>query len=131
MEDSIISQIIPIIAIISIFVIPSIVIGIIIFTYHRSKSQERLAMIEKGLDISEIYKLEAENKNKKPMFGGQNTLRQGFIILAVGLGLMFGHLLAKNGIMEKGIAIGSMIPLFVGIAYISYYFFFEKNKSQD
>jgi hypothetical protein len=57
------------------------------YFYLRFRNKERMALIEKGIDVSEIYK-SRDITFKFPW------LRLGILVLAIGLGVGFGYLFA-------------------------------------
>jgi hypothetical protein len=59
------------------------------YFYLRFRNKERMALIEKGIDVSEIYK-SRDITFKFPW------LRLGILVLAIGLGVCFGYLFATQ-----------------------------------
>lgn len=85
-----------------------------------TRNKERLAMIEKGLDVSMLSK---RHGNESPMKFW--VIKVGFLMVGLALGIFVGSL-ASNGMMEEDQAYPSMILLFGGLALIASYFV-EKN----
>lgn len=122
-------ELIPIVSIFGIFIVPTISIAVILFYQNRNKSRERLAMIEKGIDLTEVYRIEAESKKKKEK---GDSLQTGLIAIGAGVGLLFGKLLSNYDVIDStGIAIGASVTLFVGVAYIVHYVINSKKKKND
>lgn len=87
----------------------------------KQQHKERMAMIEKGL-MPEIPEKENE-KGKK--------LKSGFTLVGIGAGLIVGLLVGRTlGLNESDMfwAVAPSILLFLGIAYLAYYFV---NKNKD
>ncbi len=59
------------------------------YFYLRFRNKERMALIDKGIDVSELYK-RRDNASKFPW------LRLGILVLAIGLGVAFGYLFATQ-----------------------------------
>ena len=57
------------------------------YFYLRFRNKERMALIEKGVDVTEIFK-SRDITSKFPW------LRLGILVLAIGLGVGFGYLFA-------------------------------------
>ena len=118
LEDTAFSLLIPIIAIVMSLLIP--IVAIIsdakkkrsIYELHH---RERLAAIDKGLDIPPLpAELFDGGRRAK---GPGNFLLRGLIWCAIGIGVLIG---VRE--MEEDIARLGIIPLLVGVAYLIYYF---------
>ncbi len=125
----ILEQLIPIISVTGIFILPAIAIPIVWFYHDRRKSQERMAMIERGIDISELYKLEKPRfRRKRSKF---DSLRKGMICVGVGVGIYVGFLLNKYTGFKYQISIATSVTFFVGVAFLIYFFLVDKNQTQE
>jgi hypothetical protein len=89
------------------------VCGLILY-YIKTKNQERMKLIEQrinpdeGLSISEYRK--------------QTNLKNGVLILSLGLGLFIGHLLVINyEQMDSFITYATMLLIFGGIGFLINY----------
>ena len=97
----------------------------IIYVFFMTRNKERLAMIEKGLDVSQLTK----------RHGNQNSLsywaiKVGFLMVGLALGIFVGSL-AAQGLMGEEEAYPTMILLFGGLALIASYFVEKKLKSKE
>lgn len=75
----------------------------------KARNKERMALIEKGVDISEIYK---KKENRHGFF------KFGLTLMGIGLGLVFGVLFSKWGILPDVASYFSMILLFGGMGIL-------------
>lgn len=98
-------------------------IGLGMYMGIRSKNQqhiERMELIKQGIIPP------TEQKNKKPMSG----LRSGLIFIGIGLGLAVSFILKKTFHLDEethGIVTGASILLFMGAAFLIYFFVNKKN----
>ena len=97
----------------------------IIYLFLMTRNKERLAMIEKGMDVSLLSKRQ----------GGQSPLNYwvikiGFLMIGLALGIIVASLAESNG-MHEDQAYPSMILLFGGLALISSYFVELKLRSKS
>lgn len=76
----------------------------------KARNKERMALIEKGVDISEIYK---KKENRYGFF------KFGVTLMGIGLGLVFGVLFSKWGILPEVASYFSMILLFGGMGILA------------
>ncbi|MCK5535614.1 MAG: hypothetical protein KAI79_02240 [Bacteroidales bacterium] len=81
--------------------------GIIFAIYYwiKARNKERLALIEKGADVSEIYK---PRNNKNAAF------KWGVVIIGIAIGLLIGSALESYTSFEGGVAYSSMVLMFGG-----------------
>ena len=98
------------------------VFGIVYITVSAS-NREKLALIEKGLDVSIFH-----DKNKNPTHGRYNALKFGLMLVGVALGLLLGNLLERYTRLEDVVSYFSMILLFGGLALLLYYAIIKKLK---
>lgn len=110
---------IPIIAIISIFALPIITALILIFKKISSTHKERMGLIEQG-----IIPPEESNKKRERTPNRYVSLRNGIVLIFLGVGLIVGFLITSN------LSIGNTSPfffivattvLFLGIGYALFY----------
>ena len=80
------------------------VIYLIVTTRHR----ERMSMLEKGVNPSVFG---SNNGN------GSTTLKFGMLSVGIALGILVGHWLSKNDVIERQ-ALFSMVYLFGGLSLI-------------
>jgi len=108
--------------------ITGIIINLALFTliilaiYYsvKARNRERMALIEKGVDISEIYK-------KKEGYG---FFKFGMILMGLGVGLFLGVLLSKFEFIPAVAAYFSMILLGGGAGIIFANILVQKKKVQ-
>ena len=109
--------------------ITGIIINLALFTiiilaiYYsvKARNKERMALIEKGMDISEIYK-------KKE--GGYGFFKFGMVLMGLGVGLFLGVLLSKIAFIPAVAAYFSMILLGGGAGIIYANILVQKKKVQ-
>ena len=75
----------------------------------KAKNKERMALIEKGADVSEIYR-KKENPN--------SFFKSGVVLIGVALGLVFAVIISNLGWLPVVVAYFSMILLFGGFAIL-------------
>lgn len=98
----------------------------IIYLAVSSRHRQRMAMIEKGMDVGSM-------KEKEVPF---RTLRNGLVLVAAGLGLFLGYLLdthmvgyGPDGDMgDTPLPYFMMVILCVGIALISHHFIVSRKQ---
>jgi hypothetical protein len=88
-------------------IVPSL---LLILYYIKTKNAERIKMIEKGINPDGDLDLATYRK--------QTALRNGIFFLLLSIGLLTGHYLSKNLIVESEISYISMILLFGGLAFM-------------
>lgn len=85
----------------------AIVLGI--YYTVKARNKERMALIEKGVDISEIYR---KKENRKGFF------KFGMILIGIAIGMVFAVILSQINLMPDVAAYFSMILLFGGISIL-------------
>ena len=95
----------------------------IVFIAVTAKNNERLALIDKGLDAS-IFK-DANN-----LHGRYVALKLGLLAIGVALGLIVGNILEEVG-MNDEVAYFAMIFLFGGLSLLVYYGIMRKIKPEE
>lgn len=94
----------------------------IVFTFLRTRSKERLALIEKGIDASLFY---GDKKDKLTYW----TLRFGALMLGFGVGLFVGLLISD--IYDDGTYIAPSIFIFSGLFWIAEFIVERKIIQKD
>lgn len=108
-------------------IIPVVLFGSIfgiIYVYLMTRNRERMAMIEKGTDMSLFARKHGDESPMKYW-----VIKFGFLMIGIGLGVIVGSL-ASNSIMEEETAYPSMILLFGGLALVASYFVERKLRAQ-
>jgi hypothetical protein len=79
--------------------------------YIKTKNQERIKLIEKGINPDEGLTISDYLK--------QTNLRNGILLISLGLGLFVGHLLVLNfSQLDNLITYAAMLLLFGGIGFL-------------
>ena len=92
-------------------IIVSLGIFVMIVFIRKYENEEKLAMIDKGLN---------PNDNRPPKIASMAALRLGLLVIGAGIGLLIGNLLQEIGIQEP-VAYFSMVLIFGGIGLIASY----------
>lgn len=118
------SELIPIVAILCAVALPIVTIIILGLQAQRGRHAERLAMIEKGVVLEEPEK----KANRYP------ALRNGMVMIGLALGLIVG-LFADPYIPQVSSYVSLSIPaftiLFGGIGFVVYFFFSRKMQQKE
>ena len=92
--------------------------------FLRIKNQERIRLIDKGINpdegrnITELRRME--------------TLKNGIIFISFAIGLLMGHVLETYiGDFDKFVAYASMILLFGGIGFLVNYFITRNRDTRN
>ncbi len=108
-----VEALIPLVAIITTFGVPGIIIFWAIYTKHR----ERMRLIEKGLPPEEVKAYFAgEVKQSNPL----SSLKWGILLAFVGAGIFLGNLFEELYDVGEGIIFG-MIVFCAGIGFLIYF----------
>lgn len=94
---------------------------LIVYFPTKARNKERLALIEKGVDVTNIY------KKREKVSNGHTFFKIGVILVGVALGLFVGMLLSNFNI-EPVVAYFSMILLFGGTGILLANYMIEKKK---
>jgi len=95
---------------------------LVLYLFFSTRNKERMALIEKGADAS-LFKAKS-----KPF----QTLKWGMFTVGIGLGILFGNIIAVNTSLAEETAYFSMIFLFAGASLIISHLLEKKNiKSND
>jgi len=97
----------------------------IVYVYLITRNKERLAMIEKGIDMSLFAR---KHGDESPM--RYWVIKVGFLMIGVALGVLVGSM-AANSIMEEDQAYPAMILLFGGLALVASYFVEKKLREKS
>ncbi|MBI9066166.1 MAG: hypothetical protein JEZ09_02665 [Salinivirgaceae bacterium] len=97
--------------------------AIVLAIYYnvKARNKERMALIEKGVDISEIYK----KKDRKAGF-----FKFGMIMVGISIGLLFAVILTKFNLFPDVVAYFIGILLFGGLSVLYANQLAEKKKMQ-
>lgn len=112
---------IPIIAILSTIALPigfGMYIGLI---NTRTRHKENLELIKQGI---------VPQPKSKPTPNRYRSLRNGFLCIGIALGLITGNLLEPYFSIDEDYAVLSCVLLFLGLAYVLFYFV-TKNKDLE
>jgi hypothetical protein len=85
-----------------------------------ARNKEKMALIEKGIDLSQIYQ-KKDYRNA--------TLKSGMFLVGVALGLFVGFLLTEISSINAVVSYFSMILLFGGLSLIIFHWY--NNKQSD
>ena len=97
-------------------VFTAVVLSIRYVTHARNK--ERMALIEKGVDISEIYKRSD---------AGSGTLKAGVFLAGIGLGILAGYTLTSLAGMNGVVSYFVGILLFGGASLILFHLYHNRQ----
>ncbi len=95
---------------------------VILFFIQKAKYQERMKLIEKGIDIS--------NVNGKPGIF-QSPLMWGMLATGVGFGLLIGSILFETKVFHDDAILGTFSLLFGGIGLIGYHLIKRRDAKND
>jgi hypothetical protein len=93
---------------------------------RRLRSEERMAMVARGVPIAEIEKLHAsvedqeKPKMKDPLRSLGNARRTGIVLVSVGVGLTLFFIVLSMVLQERDVLSGAaagIIPLAIGIGF--------------
>ncbi|MEN8122094.1 MAG: DUF6249 domain-containing protein [Bacteroidota bacterium] len=105
-------------------VVPIVVFAsmvLIVYLFLSTRNKERMALIEKGAS-AEMFKSKA-----KPF----QTLKWGMFTIGIGLGILFGNIIAVNTSLEEPTAYFSMIFLFAGTSLVANHLFEKKTTKNN
>lgn len=92
---------------------------LIVYYPTRARNKERMALIEKGVDVKDLY--------KKRTNGKDSFFKVGVVVVGIAIGLLFGMILS-NFQINPVVAYFAMILLFGGVAVLVANYFVEKKK---
>lgn len=113
---------IPLVAIICAVGLPVLLLMILVIRVTRTKHEERMAMIEKGIVLEE-----PERKTNK-----FNALRNGLLMIGLALGAMAGIFFGDSMSYDwEGFSVVIFTVLGGGIAYLVYFFIVMKMMEKE
>lgn len=122
---------IPIVAIVCGAGLPMLLAIIASYMLIKSKHDEKMAMIEKGIILEE-----AALQERKP--GRYNALRNGICMVGLSLGVIVGLLIDANLAYESNwsmLVVPTVTVMFGGVAFVVYFFLsrylMEKESAED
>lgn len=118
---------VPIIGAIMIFGIPMLAIYLGIYN-TKMKSRENMELIKQGI-------IPPQPERMKPAPNKYRSLRNGFLCIGIGLGIIVGLIIYNNSSLDLGkgeymFVMGASILFFLGIAYVAF-FMVVKDKNLD
>jgi len=82
--------------------------------YMKTKNQERMKLIELGINPDEGLNISEYRK--------QTNLKNGVLFISLGIGLLVAHFLVQHiGLIDRFIAYSSMLLIFGGFGFIINY----------
>lgn len=91
--------------------------------YMKTKNQERMKLIEKGINPDEGLSISEYRK--------QTSLKNGVLFISLGLGLLLGHLLYINyDTMDMFVTYLTMLLIFGGIGFLINYLIIKNWNRQ-
>jgi predicted MFS family arabinose efflux permease len=110
-------------------IIPVVLFGSIfgiVYVYLITRNKERMAMIEKGTDMSLFARKRGDDSPMKYW-----VIKIGFLMIGIALGIIVGSLVSSDGgVMSEDQAYPSMILLFGGMALVASYFVEKKLREK-
>ena len=88
-----------------------LVIGSAWYFYIQARTKERLARIEKGLDVLPVQ--------RNPTNTRKTIFTIGLFLIGISIGLLIGYILSEYLAVQKQTAYFSMILLFGGLSLVS------------
>ncbi len=82
-----------------------------LYFYFKARNRERMALIDKGGDLSKFFKKS----------GDHSILKFGMFLMGIAIGLLVAYLLTEATAMNGVVAFFSMILLCGGLSLILYY----------
>lgn len=119
--DFIEDGLIPIIAILSAVALPigfGMYLGLVAL---RTKSKENLELIKQGI---------VPPPRLKPTPNRYRSLRNGFLCIGIALGLIIGNIAETYLALQEGYTMAACVLLFLGLAYVLFYFI-TKDKDLE
>lgn len=120
--ESVLEDLIPLVAIIFVFGIP----GIIIFWAIHARHREKMRLIEKGLTPDEIKQyFSGLYKGEKNPYA---ALKWGMLLAFLGLGFFLSEILVETTDASDSIT-PAFLLFFAGLAFLIYYFIVSKRRN--
>ena len=115
------------VAILSAVALP-IVAGLILgYQFIASRHRERMGLINQGI-------IPPETSKKKSDPNRMVSLRNGIVLVSLGIGVIVGILSIENLVLEDSVkffVMASAILVFLGIGYLVYFFLSQKIEKKD
>ena len=115
------------VAILSAVTLP-IVAGLIVgYQFIASRHRERMGLINQGI-------IPPETSKKKSDPNRMVSLRNGIVLVSLGIGVIVGILSIENLVLEDSVkffVMASAILVFLGIGYLVYFFLSQKIEKKD
>jgi len=115
------------VAILSAVTLP-IVAGLILgYQFIASRHRERMGLINQGI-------IPPETSKKKSDPNRMVSLRNGIVLVSLGIGVIVGILSIENLVLEDSVkffVMASAILVFLGIGYLVYFFLSQKIEKKD
>ncbi|MBD0256494.1 MAG: hypothetical protein ICV83_12315, partial [Cytophagales bacterium] len=89
---------------------------------RKYENEERMAMIEKGMNPANVT---------KPKTNPSGTLRFALLAIGAGIGLLVGNMLEKANLVEEEVAYFSMVLLFGGVGLLISYLIQLKQDEKE
>ncbi len=127
MEDGLLVTILGIICVIGMPVLLAIIAS---YMTIKSKHEEKMAMIERGIVLEEAPRPE-RNPNR------YNTLRNGILMIGLSLGVIVGLAFDSSFTYDSDwffLSLPAVVILFGGVAFVVYFFlsrFFMRKESEE
>ncbi|MCB0402635.1 MAG: hypothetical protein KDD41_11165 [Flavobacteriales bacterium] len=103
------------------FLIPIAAFGMVVLL-RRMEHQEKLKMIEKGIDVSQF---------KSHKRGGSGAIRFALMAIGVGVGLLIGNMLDAYTSLNDQVCYFSMVFLFGGIGLFIAHKINDKREKEE
>jgi hypothetical protein len=104
---------------------------------RRIKSEERIAMISRGVPLAEIEKMLGSGSEDKPVKDPLRSLgnarRTGIVLVSVGVGLTLFFIVLSYIVQERDVLAGAavgIIPLAIGIGFFIDYHLQKRELSR-
>ncbi len=91
----------------------------IVYIYLTTRNKERMALIEKGTDMSIFEKKERRT----------SSMKFGMLLVGVAIGIVAGEIIANVGLMQVPASHFAMIGLFGGLALIIHHLVEGKKEN--
>jgi len=115
------------VAILSAVALP-IVTGVVLgYQFIESRHRERVGLINQGI-------IPPETSKKKSDPNRMVSLRNGIVLVSLGIGVIVGILSIENLVLEDSVkffVMASAILVFLGIGYLVYFFLSQKIEKKD
>ena len=106
-----------------IVVVLAVLICVLVLYYIKTKNEERIKLIEKGINPDEGLNITEYRK--------QAYLKNGILLVSLAIGLIIGHLLVNNNNqLDSFITYVSSLLFFGGIGFILNYLVLRNWKSK-